>query len=117
MSDAVTIYHNPKCSKSRQTLELLQEEGVMPSVVKYLENPPDAETVEKLLNLLQLEPRQLMRQAEAEYTQLQLADPTLTREQLIHAMVKHPRLIERPIVVANGKAVIGRPPERVLDIL
>lgn len=117
MSDAVTIYHNPKCSKSRQTLELLQEEGIMPSVVKYLENPPDAETVEKLLNLLQLEPRQLMRQSEAEYTQLQLADPTLTREQLIQAMVKHPRLIERPIVVANGKAVIGRPPERVLDIL
>ncbi len=117
MSDTVTIYHNPKCSKSRQTLELIQEEGIIPSVVKYMDAPPKAETLDELLNLLGMQPRELMRKSEAEYTDLNLADPSLTREQLIQAMVKHPRLIERPIVVANGKAVIGRPPEKVLDIL
>ena len=86
-------------------------------MVKYLETPPDEAALTDLLALLKLEPRELMRQGEEEYTALNLADETLSREQLIAAMVANPRLIERPIVLANGKAVIGRPPEKVLDIL
>lgn len=117
MSDAVTLYHNPRCSKSRQALALLEQEGIAPQVVKYLETPPDEAALTDLLALLKLEPRELMRQGEEEYTALNLADETLSREQLIAAMVANPRLIERPIVLANGKAVIGRPPEKVLDIL
>lgn len=117
MSDNVTIYYNPRCSKSRQALELLEEEGVVPTVVKYLDTPPDATTLAGLLDMLGLQPRELMRKGEAEYTDLNLANPDLSREQLIAAMVAHPRLIERPIVVANGQAVIGRPPEKVLDIV
>lgn len=117
MAATVTIYHNPRCSKSRQTLEILEGEGITPTIVKYLDTPPDTATLNQLLELLGLEPRELMRQGEAEYTELNLADPSLSREQLIAAMVQHPRLIERPVVVANGKAVIGRPPQKVLDIL
>lgn len=117
MSDTLTLYHNPHCSKSRQALALLEQRGIVPQVVNYLETPPDEATLTELLALLKLEPRELMRQGEAEYTALNLADETLSREQLIAAMVAHPRLIERPIVLANGKAVIGRPPEKVLDIL
>lgn len=117
MSDTVTLYHNPRCSKSRQALELLEAEGIIPTLVKYLEKPPTAAALSDLLDMLGLEPRGLMRQGEAEYTELNLANPDLTREQLIQAMVANPRLIERPIVVSNGKAAIGRPPEKVLDIL
>lgn len=117
MAATVTIYHNPRCSKSRQTLEILEGEGITPTVVNYLDTPPDEATLSQLLDLLGLEPRALMRQGEAEYTEQNLADPSLSREQLIAAMVQHPRLIERPVVVANGKAVIGRPPQKVLDIL
>lgn len=117
MTDVVTIYHNPRCSKSRQTMSLLEEQGVTPEVVKYLETPPDAATLTALLAMLGLEPRDLMRQKEAEYTALQLDNPELSREQLIAAMVATPKLIERPIVVKNGKAAIGRPPEKVLTIL
>ncbi len=117
MSDPVVIYHNPRCSKSRQTLQLLEARGIEPEVVKYLENPPSAEELARILDLLGMEPRELMRRKEKEYRELGLDDPALTREQLIEAMVQHPRLIERPIVLANGKAALGRPPERVLDIL
>ncbi|QTR48191.1 arsenate reductase (glutaredoxin) [Thiothrix litoralis] len=117
MTDTVTIYHNPRCSKSRQTLELLEGEGVTPHVVKYLETPPDAATLNSLLDMLGLEPRELMRKGEAEYADLNLANPALSREQLLVAMLAHPRLIERPIVVKDGKAVIGRPPTKVLDLL
>ena len=117
MSDSVVIYHNPRCSKSRQTLQLLEARGIEPEVVKYLENPPSAEELARILELLGMEPRELMRRKEKEYRELGLDDPALTREQLIEAMVQHPRLIERPIVLANGKAALGRPPERVLDIL
>ena len=117
MSETVTIYHNPRCSKSRQALEILEQEGIEPTVIQYLVTPPDAATLNQLLQQLGLEPRALMRKGEAEYTELQLDNPALTREQLIAAMVQHPRLMERPIVVANGQAVIGRPPEKVLDIL
>jgi arsenate reductase len=113
----VTIYHNPRCSKSRETLALLEARGVQPGVVAYLDTPPDAATLEHLLQLLGLEPRELMRRKEAEYAELGLDDPALTRAQLIAAMVAHPRLIERPIVVAGGKAALGRPPENVLKLL
>lgn len=116
MSD-VRIYHNPRCSKSRATLELLREHGIEPEVIKYLNTPPSAEEIENILHLLKLEPRQLMRPTEAEYGDLNLSDNDLTRKQLIDAMVEHPRLIQRPIVLANGKASLGRPPEAVLDIL
>lgn len=113
----VTIYHNPKCSKSRETLALLQERGVEPRVVEYLQTPPSAHELDAILKLLKCEPRELMRKQEAEYRALNLDDPTLTRAQLIEAMVNHPRLIERPIVLASGKAALGRPPANVLGIL
>src|SRR5699024_1237651 len=112
----VCMYHNPRCSKSRATLELLRERGIEPKVIKYLNEPPNAEQLDHILRLLKLEPRQLMRPTEAEYTQFNLADNSLSRKQQIEAMVEHPRLIQRPIVLANGKAALGRPPEAVLDI-
>ena len=112
-----TIWHNPRCSKSRGTLELLRERGIEPTVVDYRENPPDARELARVLDLLGMQPRELMRCEEVEYTQLKLDDPALTREQLIAAMVAHPTLIQRPIVIANGKAAIGRPPVAVLEIL
>ena len=112
----VTMYHNPQCSKSRQTLALLSEQGVEANVVEYLKTPPDAETLDELLQKLGLEPRELMRTKEDEYAALGLAEVT-DRTQLIQAMVEHPILIERPIVVKGSQARIGRPPEQVLDIL
>ena len=114
---SVVIYHNPRCSKSRQTLQLLQENGFDPSITEYLKTPPDKAELEKILAMLGMEPRDLMRKKEAEYRESGLDDPDLTREQLIQAMIDHPKLIERPIVISNGKAAIGRPPELVLDIL
>ena len=114
---SLTIFHNPKCSKSRAALSLLEERGLEPKIVRYLDEPPDADTLESLLNLLGLEPRDLMRRKEPEYQALGLDDPSLSRESLVAAMAAHPRLIERPIVIQDGKAVLGRPPERVLDIL
>ena len=118
MTDGVIIYHNPRCSKSRATLKLLEDKEITPTVIKYLETPPDADTLTKLLEMLKIDdPRQLMRTHETEYKENNLADPTLSKEELIEAMVSHPRLIERPIVVSNSKAEIGRPPEKVLDIL
>ena len=113
-----TIYHNPRCSKSRETLALLEERGVTPNVVAYLDTPPDAAQIGELLALLGLpDARTLMRKGEAEYKELGLENPALSQAELIAAMAAHPRLIERPIVVANGQARIGRPPENVLDIL
>ena len=114
---AVTIYHNPRCSKSRATLKLLEERGIAPEIVEYLKTPPDAATLDKLLTELGLEPRDLIRRKEAPYRENGLDDEGLTREALIAAMVANPILIERPIVVAGGKAALGRPPEAVLDIL
>lgn len=113
----VTIYHNPRCSKSRQTLQLLVDKGIEPTVIEYLKTPPDAETLDEILRMLDLEPRSLMRKQEAEYKKYGLNDESLTREQLIQTMVTYPRLIERPIVVTNGRAAIGRPPEQVEEIL
>jgi arsenate reductase len=114
---SVTIYHNPRCSKSRTALDLLRNQGVEPEIVEYLKDPPDARTLARLLDMLGLEPRDLMRKKEPEYRENDLGDPGLTREQLIDAMVAHPKLIERPIVVKDGKAMLGRPPETVLDLL
>jgi arsenate reductase len=114
---ALTIYHNPRCSKSRQTLALLEEKGHAPRIVKYLETPPDTAELGRLLDLLGLEPRELMRKREAPYRALGLDDPAKDRQALIAAMVANPILIERPIVVADGKARLGRPPEAVLEIL
>ncbi|MES9973908.1 MAG: arsenate reductase (glutaredoxin) [Candidatus Thiodiazotropha sp.] len=114
---SVDIYHNPRCSKSRQTLQLLQDQGIDPDVVEYLKTPPDKATLGQILDMLGLEPRELMRTKEKEYKALQLDNPSLSRDQLIDAMIANPKLIERPIVIQNGKAAIGRPPEKVLDIL
>lgn len=113
----VVIYHNPRCSKSRQSLQLLRDHGVEPTVVEYLQTPPSADELAKILQLLGLTPRELMRTKEADYRDNRLDDPSLTDSALIDAMVKHPILIERPIVVHDNKAVIGRPPENTVEIL
>jgi arsenate reductase len=113
----VRIYHNSRCSKSRGTLELLQAHGIEPEVVNYLDTPPSVDELKALLRLLGMTPRQLLRTGESEYKELGLADPTLDDATILQAMVAQPKLIERPIVVANGKAAIGRPPEAVLAIL
>lgn len=111
------LYHNPRCSKSRDTLALLQAQGISPTIVAYLDTPPDAATLRSLLAKLGMQDaRALMRQGEAEYQALNLADPTLSQDALIAAMQAHPRLIERPILVHGDQAVIGRPPERVREI-
>lgn len=118
MTDAVKIYHNPRCSKSRDTLSLLKSNGVEPEVVLYLETPPNAQTVRQLLHMLGMgSARKLMRKKEDLYKSLNLDDSRLTETELVQAMVENPKLIERPIVVANGQARIGRPPEDVLEIL
>lgn len=114
---SVTIYHNPRCSKSRQTLALIEQQGITPQVIRYLETPPSVAELKAILDLLAMTPRQLMRHKEAEYQALQLDDSTLTDAELLQAMVENPKLMERPVVLANGKAVIGRPPENVLTIL
>lgn len=113
----VTIWHNPRCSKSRQTLALLRERGVEPEIVEYLKTPPAAHELEAVLDKLGMEPRDLMRRKEAAYREASLDDPELGRRQLVEAMAAHPALIERPVVLAQGKAALGRPPENVLAIL
>jgi arsenate reductase len=117
MTDEIIIYHNPRCSKSRATLELLRAQGHEPRIIEYLKDPPGDKELATILRLLGFQPRELMRTKEAEYQQENLADPDLTDKDLIRAMHEHPRLIERPIVLANGKAALGRPPEAVLKIL
>jgi arsenate reductase len=114
---SVTIYHNPRCSKSRQTLELIRNRGIEPEIVEYLKTPPSAAELKGILAKLGLEPRALMRRKEAPYAEKNLGDAALSTDALIAAMVADPILIERPIVLANGKAALGRPPETVLDIL
>jgi arsenate reductase len=114
---SVIIYHNPRCSKSRQTLALIEQRGLVPEIILYLQNPPAAAELDRILTLLAMEPRALMRKKEAPYKALGLDDPDLGRSALIRAMVENPVLIERPIVLAGGKAALGRPPENVLDIL
>lgn len=119
MADTATvkIFHNPRCTKSRQTLALLTEQGIEPEIVEYLDTPPSRQELDAVLTLLNLEPRQLMRQHEKEYKEAGLDNPNLGRNELIQLMVDNPKVIERPIVLSKGKAAIGRPPESVLDIL
>ena len=113
----VTIYHNPRCSKSRQTLELLKSRGIEPTVVEYLTDTPTAKELEAIIDKLGIEPIDLIRRKEAPFKELGLASKTDDRKALIKAMVEHPILIERPIVVKGAKARLGRPPEQVLEIL
>jgi arsenate reductase len=113
----VKIYHNPRCGKSRQTLQLLKDQGIEPEVIEYLKTPPSTQELDDILHMLDMEPRELMRKKEAEYKANSLDDASLDRQALIQAMVNNPILIERPIVIAGEKAAIGRPPETVLDIL
>lgn len=113
----MTLYHNPRCSKSRGALELLEARGLTPTVVRYLETPPSPAELKTLLARLSIGARQLLRTGEEEYQSLGLADTGLSDDQLIDAMSQHPRLIERPILVVGDKAVVGRPPEKVLEIL
>jgi len=115
---SVTIYHNPRCSKSRQTLALLEEKGITPDVVKYLEQTPNIEQLKTLLSQLGFSSaRQMMRTKETLYKELALGEEGVTEQQLFEAMAGNPKLIERPIVVKGDKAAMGRPPEQVLDIL
>lgn len=113
----LTLYHNPRCSKSRGALELLQARGLAPTVVRYLETPLDAAQLEALLGKLGINARQLLRTGEDEYKTLNLADASLSEAQLIAAIAAHPKLMERPILATADKAVIGRPPENILEIL
>ncbi|MCR9214084.1 MAG: arsenate reductase (glutaredoxin) [Proteobacteria bacterium] len=114
---SVEIFHNPRCSKSRQTLAILEEKGVEPQIVEYLATPPSEARISEILKMLGMAPRELMRKGEAEYKDNNLSNPDLTEDQLIQAMVDFPKLIERPIVISGGKARIGRPPESVLEII
>ena len=113
----VTIYHNPLCSKSRQALKLLNENGMDVKIIEYLKHPPDAETIDWVLENLALQPRQLMRKGEARYRELELDNQDLDRSFLIESMINNPILIERPIVISNDKVRLGRPPEAVLEII
>lgn len=113
----IQILHNPRCSKSRQTLALLQEKGIEPEIIKYLETPPTASELRQILQKLDITARDLLRKGEDDYKALNLKDPSLSEDELINAMIKHPKLIERPIVIKNNKARLGRPPESVLDII
>ncbi|MDG1857512.1 MAG: arsenate reductase (glutaredoxin) [Emcibacteraceae bacterium] len=113
----VTIYHNPRCSKSRQTLALLEENGVTPIIREYLKDIPTKDELNNILNILDIGPREFMRKKEVEYKDAGLDNNGLSRDQLIQGMIDHPKLIERPIVIKEGKARIGRPPESVLEIL
>ena len=113
----IEIFHNPRCSKSRATLALLEERGLEPKIRLYLEAPPDAAELRSILGRLGITARELLRKGEAEYRELGLADATLSEESLIASLCANPRLIERPIVINGSQAAIGRPPESVLDIL
>ncbi|MBX2846884.1 MAG: arsenate reductase (glutaredoxin) [Acidiferrobacterales bacterium] len=111
------IYHNPRCSKSRQTLQLLTENGITPTIIEYLKIPPTHQQLDSILRGLEMNPIELMRKGEAEFKELNLANDSLSRDQLIETMIQHPKLIERPIVVHGDKIAIGRPPESILTIL
>jgi len=113
----VTIYHNPHCSKSRQTLELLRAQNVQPTIIEYLKTPPSFDELKLVLNLLNLSARELIRSKETVYREKNLSNPDITENELIQVMIEQPILIERPIVIHNNKAILGRPPEKVLEIL
>lgn len=117
MSQGITIYHNPRCSKSRQTLALLEAQGIEPTIVRYLDTPPNANELKKLLNALGIKAQDLLRKNEELYKTLNLGSSALSENSIIDTMVKHPILIERPIVVKGKRAVLGRPPENILELL
>lgn len=117
MSEAITIYHNPRCSKSRQTLGLIEAKGLQPEIVLYLETPPSEKQITEILSKLGISARELLRKGEDIFKELGLSDTSLSDKELISAMHTHPKLIERPIVVKGSKAVLGRPPENVDTIL
>ena len=117
MSSSVKILHNPRCSKSRQTMQVLESNDITPEIIEYLKAPPSYDELDEILNLLGMEPRELMRTHEKPYKENGLDNPGLSREELITAMVTNPILIERPIVIHEGRAKIGRPPESVMEIL
>ncbi len=112
----VTIYHNPRCSKSRATLALLQARGISPEIIEYLKTPPSEAELDRILLMLGKEPDELMRKGEAEYKE-HIQGKTLSRAESIALMVAYPIVIERPIVLKGGQAAIGRPPEAVLDVV
>ena len=112
-----TIYHNPRCSKSRQTLELIKANGIEPEIVLYLENPPSKSRLSELVDFMQIKPRDLLRKGEDEYKTHNLQDMSLDDSEIIKVMSENPKLIERPIVVSNNQAIIGRPPENVLKLI
>lgn len=114
---AITIYHNPRCSKSRETLKLLQDKGIEPEVREYLKDVPSSDELKEILGKLGIGPRDLLRKKEAEYKEAGLDDVSLTDDAVIEAMTQYPKLIERPIVINGDQARIGRPPESVLEIL
>jgi arsenate reductase (glutaredoxin) len=114
---AITIYHNPRCRKSRETLKLLEDRGIRPKIINYLETPPSVQELKKILKLLKLMPMELVRRKETEFKTAKLDRPGISDADVIQAMVKYPKLIERPIVIAGQKATLGRPPENVLKIL
>ncbi len=114
---SIKIYHNTRCSKSRQTLQLLNDNNVEAEIIEYLKTPPSREELEAILKMLALQPRDLMRKKEKEYKEAGLDNPELSHAALIQGMLDHPKLIERPIVIKDGKAIIGRPPELVLELI
>ena len=113
----ITLYHNPRCSKSRQTLELLEQNKVKFTIIEYLKTPPTHQQLDSILRGLNMHPRELIRKGQSEYKQLNLDNEELCRDQLIEAMISSPILIERPILVVGNEVAIGRPPENVLGIL
>lgn len=115
--DNITIYHNPRCSKSRQTLALIEARGITPQQIRYLESPPTVTELKTLLGKLGISARELLRTGEEEYRALGLSDASLPEDTLLRAMTENPRLIQRPIVVHGDRAVLGRPPENVEQLL
>ena len=113
----IQIYHNPRCSKSRQTLALIEEKNIQPEIILYLENTPSAETLGGIISKLGITPRELLRKGEDAYKENNLSNKELSDQELIEKMVQFPKLIERPIVINGDKAVLGRPPENVLELL
>lgn len=113
----IRIYHNPRCSKSRETLDLLRQRNIEPTIIEYLKNPPSPEELTEILKRLAISPRELMRTNEPEYKELALDRAELTDQELVQALHDHPRLMQRPVVVTEQAAALGRPPEQVLEIL